>query len=334
MAINKVMYGSQTLIDLTNLSVSADKVAKGVTAIDKAGNLIVGTLENTNKTTSKAVVETLTVTPSSNVTSISFNGLKEQPKSFMVMLQTQLTNTTTRYVTGVMSNGNQTYGTYAYQSSTRSSGYTYVSSSYFTWTYENGNLTIKTNSSTNGGYFKSGSSYVLIYSYEEIIETSEETVIMLYENYSPNGASFMKTIDNYNWDRDEIEALININNCTGTNECIISFGQNIGEWVANNIQIYYTKSTDDIKIYYTIDDGTDTHIYTTLNSNTINFKLNSTGLYINDIFVDKNYMSNPSRCDYVTEVFKTLTNPQIGSSEGSTRSNAYYEYIKVTKNKY
>ena len=37
MAINKVVYGSQTLIDLTADTVTADQLAQGVTAHDKSG---------------------------------------------------------------------------------------------------------------------------------------------------------------------------------------------------------------------------------------------------------------------------------------------------------
>ena len=46
MAVNKVIFGSETLIDLTNDTVQADKLAKGLTAHDKSGAPIVGT--NTN----------------------------------------------------------------------------------------------------------------------------------------------------------------------------------------------------------------------------------------------------------------------------------------------
>lgn len=45
MAINKVVLGDQTLIDLTSDTVSADKLAKGVTAHDKTGVQITGTME-------------------------------------------------------------------------------------------------------------------------------------------------------------------------------------------------------------------------------------------------------------------------------------------------
>ena len=45
MAINKVVLGEDTLIDLTGDTVSADKLAKGTTAHDMAGEPIVGTME-------------------------------------------------------------------------------------------------------------------------------------------------------------------------------------------------------------------------------------------------------------------------------------------------
>lgn len=47
MAINKVIYNSKVLIDLTSDTVSADKLLKGVKAHDKSGNIITGTYEST-----------------------------------------------------------------------------------------------------------------------------------------------------------------------------------------------------------------------------------------------------------------------------------------------
>lgn len=46
MAVNKVIFGSEVLLDLTNDTVEASKLMKGIKAHDKAGNLIEGT--NTN----------------------------------------------------------------------------------------------------------------------------------------------------------------------------------------------------------------------------------------------------------------------------------------------
>lgn len=42
MAVNKVIYGTQTLIDLTSDTVSADKMLTGITAHDKSGEVITG----------------------------------------------------------------------------------------------------------------------------------------------------------------------------------------------------------------------------------------------------------------------------------------------------
>ena len=43
MALNKIVYGSDVLIDLTGDTVSEDTLAKGITAHDKSGVIIVGT---------------------------------------------------------------------------------------------------------------------------------------------------------------------------------------------------------------------------------------------------------------------------------------------------
>lgn len=45
MANNKIEYFGQVLIDLTQDTVTADKLLKGYTAHDKSGNIIVGTHE-------------------------------------------------------------------------------------------------------------------------------------------------------------------------------------------------------------------------------------------------------------------------------------------------
>lgn len=44
MAVNKVVYGTEVLVDLTADTVSADKLVEGITAHDKSGVVIQGTL--------------------------------------------------------------------------------------------------------------------------------------------------------------------------------------------------------------------------------------------------------------------------------------------------
>ena len=60
MAINKVVYGGRTLIDLTSDTVTAEQLAQGVTAHDKAGEPITGTstkdVDSTDATASEAEI--------------------------------------------------------------------------------------------------------------------------------------------------------------------------------------------------------------------------------------------------------------------------------------
>lgn len=62
MAINKVIYGDQTLIDLTADTITPDKLASGVTAHDKSGEAITGTntFDSDTSDATVAVAEMLT----------------------------------------------------------------------------------------------------------------------------------------------------------------------------------------------------------------------------------------------------------------------------------
>lgn len=106
-------------------------------------------------------IKTKTTKLSSNATSISFTGLDGEPKAFAICPTGNITLGTTRYVTGVTYDGTTTHGVYGYKSSSTSTSY--YSSSYFTWTYSNGTLTVKTSSTTNGGNFSNSVTYQLAY---------------------------------------------------------------------------------------------------------------------------------------------------------------------------
>ena len=61
MAINKVIYGGRTLIDLTSDTITPDKLAKDITAHDKSGAAIVGmnTFDSDTQDATAAVAEIL-----------------------------------------------------------------------------------------------------------------------------------------------------------------------------------------------------------------------------------------------------------------------------------
>lgn len=105
-----------------------------------------------------AAVGKVSTTPSSNSTSISFSGLSGEPKMFAIIPTANVSlSSSSRYVTNVQFDGSTLRGMYSNNSTA------YQSTSYFTKTYSGGTLTIKTSSSTNGGYFRSGIAYQLVY---------------------------------------------------------------------------------------------------------------------------------------------------------------------------
>ena len=71
MAVNKVVLGEDTLIDLTGDTVSADKLSKGITAHNMAGEPIVGTMEAGGGGPSYTAGDGITI-DSSNVISNNF----------------------------------------------------------------------------------------------------------------------------------------------------------------------------------------------------------------------------------------------------------------------
>ena len=132
--------------------------------VDSQANLIAqinAALEGKTGGGSSATIKTATAKLSYYGTSISFTGLTAEPKMFALIPTGNITLGTTRYVTGVMYDGSTTHGTYGYRSG--SSGTSYYSASYFTWTYSNGTLTVKTSSSSNGGNFAANLTHQLVY---------------------------------------------------------------------------------------------------------------------------------------------------------------------------
>lgn len=173
------------VVDTSDANVTADKMLSGYSGYAK-GRKIEGSIQLQSKTVtangtvtpdngyllSSVVVEipssgggatiaTTTTKPSSNSTSISFTGLTAEPKMFAINPTGNITLGSTRYVTSVIYDGTKTHGIYGYRQSTTATSY--YSASYFTWTYSNGTLTVKTSSSTNGGNFSSSATYQLTY---------------------------------------------------------------------------------------------------------------------------------------------------------------------------
>lgn len=67
MAVNKVVFGAVSIMDISDSTVTADKLAKGVTAYDKTGEKITGTMEAASTPT----LQEKTITPSTASQSIT-----------------------------------------------------------------------------------------------------------------------------------------------------------------------------------------------------------------------------------------------------------------------
>ena len=67
--------------------------------------------------------------------------------------------------------------------------------------------------------------------------------LVLRENYSPNRATFMDTVD-VSWDTQEIYATMNLDTCTDEMQCALSIGTDIGSWAGNKVHFYYQKGNN------------------------------------------------------------------------------------------
>ena len=162
MAVNRVDYGNTTLIDLTSDTVTAEKLLSGYTAHGADGEQITGVAEELH-------IGTATTTNSSTSnTSISFT-VQGEPKMFVLVNTGNITlSSGYYYISSIVYDGSAHNGTYGYyKSGGGSSRYVYANSTYYSHTYSNGTLTVKSSASSRssaGGAFYN-TTYKLVYVY-------------------------------------------------------------------------------------------------------------------------------------------------------------------------
>lgn len=169
MAVNKVIFGGETVIDLTNDTVTPETLAKGVTAHDKSGAAITGTMQsgedlNSVLTEQETLIATLQQTlqgkasgggggltiakaigkTSTNTGTIQFTGLIGEPKMFSCCPTKRIQVTTSSYyVANVQYDGTVLRGIYP------NSQYINFTESLFTMSYSDGTLTISSGGNGN-----------------------------------------------------------------------------------------------------------------------------------------------------------------------------------------
>ena len=145
----------------------------------------------------------------------------------------------------------------------------------------------------------------------------------LRRNYSPNNAKWTDVVTDFNFGRgDYIEIKVDVSGCSAANENIISIGDTISAWnqYTGGYHTYYTRSSNSFEVNSLLSTGQEGRqtTYPADPSNVI-LLINKNGFHINGTKIVTN-----SR-------ISELNRLEIGSQEGSGRSKATYEYIKVVK---
>ena len=163
--------------DGLTLDTMSSNLGNIITNVDNQHNQIeqIKTLLN-EKLPGKATVGTVNATPSFNARNITFTGVPAEPSKFIVIPISNITlSSTSRYVIAV-GGGNSpimiTGGNFSTTSTASSTG------TGFSYTYRNGSLTINTTSTTDGGYFRSGVTYQLIYTITPIFGQDVDSFYM------------------------------------------------------------------------------------------------------------------------------------------------------------
>ena len=155
MAINKVVFGTTTLMDITDTTAVAADVAQGKYFYNAAGVKTLGT--NSGGGGTGLMVATATATPASAGASISFTGLAGEPTSFVVVSSADLATGAAPYkAAAVVFDGDALHGAEI----TNTNNAQVTATTDFTKSYSNGTLTI-----TGSGTYFQANEYTLVYTY-------------------------------------------------------------------------------------------------------------------------------------------------------------------------
>lgn len=154
----------------------------------------------------------------------------------------------------------------------------------------------------------------------------DETVIL--ENRAAGGQTVNETAS-INWATQEVYAQIDLTNCSGTNENVLSVGQNIGAWNGECFHLYYTQASQNLQVNYVSADGNPIRKDISGISGTVTITISKAdGITVNG--TKQNY-NGATEVDVATACsgLWALTSLQVGSAEGSTRSNATFVKVSV-----
>lgn len=135
-----------------------------------------------------------------------------------------------------------------------------------------------------------------------------------------------------NWDNQYLKAEIDLTTCKNENENILSVGNNISEWGATNYHFYYTANTKTLQFNFLNTSGNISRYDVADIEGTVTIEISKKkGLVINGTQYNNKYLSTEQYADPTTAFAElwAISNIKIGGCQGSTMSNATYNYIHI-----
>ena len=161
----------------------------------------------------------------------------------------------------------------------------------------------------------------------------EGTVVEGSVDFAANGSKFEWSNIAIDWNKQKLVAVIDLSTCVGTNEDILSVGQNISAWQIGGWHFYYTKSDNRMKSDYLTTGGAHpiSDANTPVEPGIVRIELSKAeGCTIDGVSFNGFYDSSVTGTwQSNTEDFWNLTSVNIGSKEGANRSNAVIKYVTV-----
>lgn len=135
-----------------------------------------------------------------------------------------------------------------------------------------------------------------------------------------------------NWDNQYLKAEIDLTTCKNENENILFVGNNISEWGATNYHFYYTAATKTLQFNFLNSTGNISRYDVADIEGTVTIEISKKkGLVINGTQYNNKYLSTEQYADPTTAFAElwAISNIKIGGCQGTTMSNATYNYIHI-----
>lgn len=135
-----------------------------------------------------------------------------------------------------------------------------------------------------------------------------------------------------NWDNQYLKAEIDLTTCKNENENILSVGNNISEWGATNYHFYYTAATKTLQFNFLNSTDNISRYDVADIEGTVTIEISKKkGLVINGTQYNNKYLSTEQYADPTTAFAElwAISNVKIGGCQGTTMSNATYNYIHI-----